>query len=116
MTGATVEAVIPPSQNTDSPSSAVNGSHSKTSIKLASGELHSADIVIGADGHQSIVRRTVEEVPEAPRTGRVVYNGVIPHATMMGDERLKEVTRIGFPVWMGDLYYAHGKRSKYLLV
>lgn len=116
MTGATVEAVIPPSQNSDSPSSAVNGDHSKTSIKLASGEVHSADIVIGADGHQSIVRRTIEEVPEAPRTGRVVYNGVIPHATMMADERLKEVTRIGFPVWMGNLYYAHCKHSKHLLV
>lgn len=88
------------------PSKAVCDS-SKPSILLSTGEIYQADIIIGADGHRSIVRQAIEGVLRLPnRTGKIIYTGLIPFEAMQSNEHLREVLEIRHPLWLGSGYYA----------
>lgn len=108
ITGATVVAVHPPISDTGDASCSESGCDpNKPSITLATGDIHQADIVIGADGHRSLVRQAIEGVPDTPITsGKVLYTGTIPFETMQGDEQLREVLEMRHPLWLGNKHYA----------
>lgn len=49
------------------------------------GSVHSADILIGADGHRSLVRRSVDpEHPDATYAGYVIWTGKAPYEAAPG--------------------------------
>lgn len=76
--GATVEEVKP-----EKP---------RPSVRLASGEEVSADIIIGADGPRSLVRETVLGEEDEPRpTGITVFGGVAKASEMAKDPELKKL-------------------------
>lgn len=63
---------------------------SKPSVTLASGEVLTADIIVGADGCKSIVREVVLEAEDCPRPGGMtLYSGVINAEDMVGDPDLE---------------------------
>lgn len=58
--------------------------NSGPSVTLATGEVLTADIVIGADGSHSFVRRTVFDYEDdAKPSGTTVFGGIIPETEMM---------------------------------
>lgn len=69
---------------------AVTPGEPKPSITLASGEVHTADIVIGADGPNSFVRKTVlvDDPPEGQASGYSVLGAIIPGEAMSKDSDL----------------------------
>ena len=49
------------------------------------GTLHSADILVGADGHKSLVRRTVDpSQPDATYAGYMIWTGQVPYDAAPG--------------------------------
>lgn len=65
---------------------AVTPGEPKPSVTLASGEVYTADIVLGADGPNSFVRSSaLSEKPEGKLSGYSVFGTVIP-----GDEMAKD--------------------------
>ena len=49
------------------------------------GELHRADILVGADGHKSLVRRVVDPTrPDATYAGYMIWTGNVPHEAAPG--------------------------------
>lgn len=111
VTNALVTSILPPNfgSHVNDISLKAEFDPSRPSIQLATGEFHQADIVIGADGQRSIVRQLIEKIPPPIISKLVVYNGLIPNETVMGDERLKDVVEIKLPLWMGNNDYAHSK-------
>ncbi|KLO06774.1 FAD/NAD(P)-binding domain-containing protein [Schizopora paradoxa] len=73
------------------------------SVTLSSGDVLSADLIIGADGVHSLVRHAVVGRPaHAQRTGDAAYRAVIPTSLMMDDPQLRElVERPEMTTWMG---------------
>jgi salicylate hydroxylase len=67
-----------------------------TQLKFANGATAEADVVIGADGIQSVLQRYVvpQSIPEY--SGFRAYRGVIPRA------RLPEWRKEAHQIWMGD--------------
>lgn len=76
---------------------------SKPSVTLASGEIVSADILIGADGVKSITRQYVVGGPDAPMaTGDSAYRALIPTEKLLQDDDLKSlVEKTESIIWMG---------------
>lgn len=67
----------------------VNPGKPKPTVTLSSGEVLTADIVIGADGPTSLVRPVViEREDDAVSTGFTVFGTTIPAAKMMEDPDL----------------------------
>ncbi|KAG6831553.1 hypothetical protein H0H92_009472 [Tricholoma furcatifolium] len=80
------------------------------SVTLEDGQRITSDMVIGADGCNSLVRTGVigEKVPEI-RTKEVTLNFVIPSHLMQGEADLKSLTEdSGWFIWLGDNYMLHG--------
>jgi salicylate hydroxylase len=78
--GATVEEVIP--------------AEHKPSVRLASGEIIAADMIIGADGPRSLVRETVLGKRDDPKpTGITVFGGVVPASEMAKDPELEKLVK-----------------------
>lgn len=100
VTNAEVVDIIPPSEDDEEGS---------PTVVLTNGESHRADVIIGADGHRSRVRRAIEDVPAPTPLHKVVYNARIPLAKMKSDTRLQEVMDIGITHWMGDGYEVIGE-------
>ncbi|KAJ8521570.1 hypothetical protein ONZ45_g1727 [Pleurotus djamor] len=75
---------------------------------LADGTVHRADVIIGADGQKSTVRRMItEEEPEAIDTHDSYYSIVIPGDRMREDPELAEFPDLQeWPMWMGDMRVA----------
>lgn len=73
------------------------------SLTLATGEILTADLIVGADGVHSLVRHTVIGRPAlAQRTGDAAYRALIPTALMLDDPQLRElVERPEMTTWMG---------------
>lgn len=69
---------------------AVTPGEPKPSITLASGEVHTADIVLGADGPNSFIREVVlgEDSEEGKPSGYSVLGAVIPGDKMAKDPEL----------------------------
>ena len=62
------------------------------SVTLADGRTLMADLVIGADGPTSIVRRTVIEMDdEAEPSGYTAFGGIIPASEMLKDSELTKL-------------------------
>ncbi|KAG1807966.1 FAD/NAD(P)-binding domain-containing protein [Suillus subaureus] len=76
---------------------------SKPSVTLASGEVVSADLIIGADGVKSITREYVVGGPDKPRvTGDAAYRAIIPAEKLLQDDELKPlVEKMESTIWMG---------------
>ena len=106
--GAVVESVEPapeaPSENVTSTS--IAGPSSRTlrpSVRLNTGEILHADVIIGADGQRSIVRRVVTEEaePEAISTGLGVYTGSVSMSEIRKHAPLRQLAE-GWLVWLGE--------------
>lgn len=69
---------------------AVTPGEPKPSVTLASGEVYTADIVLGADGPNSLVRETVlaDDIPEGAVSGYSVLGAIIPGDAMSKDSEL----------------------------
>jgi salicylate hydroxylase len=76
---------------------------SKPTVTLASGEVVSADLIIGADGVRSITREYVVGGPDAPRaTGDAAYRALIPTEKLLEDDDLRPlVENTESIIWMG---------------
>ncbi|KAG2119400.1 hypothetical protein DEU56DRAFT_121276 [Suillus clintonianus] len=76
---------------------------SKPTMTLASGEVVSADLIIGADGVKSITREYVVGGPDKPRaTGDAAYRALIPTEKLLEDDDLKSlVENTESIIWMG---------------
>jgi salicylate hydroxylase len=66
----------------------------RPSVRLASGENINADIVIGADGPHSCVRKIVISKNNAPKpTGHTIFGGIIQGQAIMNDIELKKLVK-----------------------
>ncbi|KAG2121796.1 hypothetical protein BD769DRAFT_1650035 [Suillus cothurnatus] len=76
---------------------------SKPSVTLASGEVVTADLLIGADGVKSVAREYVVGGPDKPRvTGDAAYRATIPAEKLLQDDELKPlVEKMESNLWMG---------------
>lgn len=76
---------------------------SKPCVTLASGEVVSADLIIGADGVKSVTRGYIIGEPDKPRaTGDAAYRALIPAEKLLQDDDLKHlVERMESNIWMG---------------
>ncbi|KAG2082252.1 hypothetical protein BD769DRAFT_1727447 [Suillus cothurnatus] len=76
---------------------------SKPSVTLASGEVVTADLLIGADRVKSVAREYVVGGPDKPRvTGDAAYRATIPAEKLLQDDELKPlVEKIELNLWMG---------------
>ena len=106
--GAVVESVQPapeaPPEN--STSDFIAGPSSCTlrpSVRLKTGEILHADVIVGADGHRSVVRRVVtgEAEVEATPTGLSVYTGSVPMSEICKYAPLRQLAE-GWSVWIGE--------------
>ncbi|KAI0683882.1 FAD/NAD(P)-binding domain-containing protein [Cytidiella melzeri] len=75
----------------------------RPSVTLASGEVITADIVIGADGPRSLVRKVVVgEEPEPQPEGVTVFGATVPAAWMETKPELAKLIKIqGWPLIVG---------------
>lgn len=91
------------SDDLDDTSLGSTSSEGKPSITLANGEVIHADIIIGADGADSIVRPLVDEVLKVGEQSRTsIYHGSIPVATMQADPNMASIIRdLQSPHWLG---------------
>jgi salicylate hydroxylase len=73
------------------------------SVTLASGEVVTADLIIGADGVKSVTREYVVGGPDKPRvTGDAAYRALIPTEKLLQDDELKPlVEKMESNIWMG---------------
>lgn len=78
--GVTVESVVP--------------GDSKPTVKLSTGEILTADIVIGADGPTSIVRQVVLKEKDDPKpSGFTIFGTTVPATEMMKDPELAKLVQ-----------------------
>ena len=78
------------------------------SVTLSSGDVVHADLIIGADGAQSLVRAVVDEQHPGSYTGTTMYTGAVHTAGAAADRYLKEIVEIGHPIWMGEGVFGMG--------
>ncbi|KAI0252477.1 hypothetical protein BJV78DRAFT_1153620 [Lactifluus subvellereus] len=108
--GATVESVDPapeaPPENGTSTSIAEPSSPTlRPAVRLKTGEILHADVIIGADGLRGIVRRVVSndgKEPEATWIGLNTYLGSVPMSEVRKCAPLKQLVDVSSPVWIGD--------------
>jgi salicylate hydroxylase len=76
---------------------------SKPTLTLESGEVVHADLVIGADGIKSTLRRYVVGSADRPRpTGDAAYRAIIPTEKLLQDPDLRPLVEKAEMVgWMG---------------
>lgn len=81
----------------------VNPSAPRPSVTLTTGEVISADLIVGADGVKSMVREVVIGAPtKATPTGDAAYRAVIPTDKMLEDPDLRPfVEKPEMTGWMG---------------
>jgi salicylate hydroxylase len=109
--GVTVESVEParedPSQN-GTTSTSIPGCSSRTlrpTVRLKTGEILHADVIIGADGQRSIVRRVVtdeDEEPDVTPTGLSIFTGCVQMTEVRKYPPLKQLADVGWTAWIGD--------------
>ncbi|KAG9119409.1 hypothetical protein FRC07_005574 [Ceratobasidium sp. 392] len=81
----------------------VIGDNQLVTVTLKSGEYLSSELVVGADGVRSIVRRSVLDIPDHPqKTGEAVYRAVIPTTSLLSYPELRDLVEIpGLRSWLG---------------
>ncbi|KAH9825732.1 salicylate hydroxylase [Teratosphaeria destructans] len=86
---------------------------SRVSVATEAGKIYSFDLVIGADGVQSIVRRTLfPEVKPRPPTGNCAYRAIVPYDQVRADPITRPLVEDSsgnlvrrMEVWMGPTGY-----------
>ncbi|KAG9124895.1 hypothetical protein FRC07_009823 [Ceratobasidium sp. 392] len=89
--------------NSEVTSCTVTGDNQPVIVTLKSGEHLSSELVVGADGVRSIVRRSVLDIPDHPqKTGEAVYRAVIPTDLLLGYPELRDLVETpGLRSWLG---------------
>lgn len=109
--GVTVESVEPARETppetckTNTPIAGPASHTLRPSVRLRTGEILHADVIIGADGRRSIIRRVVTDEDEEPETtfyGLSHYTGSVPMTEIRKYAPLKQLVDVGWPVWFGD--------------
>lgn len=109
--GVTVQSVEPvredlPENGTTSTSIAAPCSRTlRPTVRLKTGEILHADVIIGADGQRSIVRRVVTDEDEGPKVtpiGLTMYTGCVPMTEVRKYPPLKQLVDVGWLAWIGD--------------
>jgi len=110
--GVTVQSVEPareddlPENGTTSTSNAGPSSRTlRPTVRLKTGEILHADVIIGADGQRSIVRRVVTDEEEGPKMtpiGLTMYTGCVPMTEVRKYPPLKQLADAGWLSWVGD--------------
>lgn len=82
-------------------------SSKKVSVTTARGQKYTFDLLVGADGVKSIVRRKIlPHVKPAPPTGNCAYRAIVPYSKIRADPELKGlVEKLTMEVWMADKSY-----------
>ncbi|CAK5273388.1 unnamed protein product, partial [Mycena citricolor] len=65
------------------------------SVVLSSGEMLTADLIVGADGIKSVVRSAVQGEKPPLQTGDAVYRAVIPTDGMLGADGSASIPSVG---------------------
>ncbi len=95
-------------------------------VTSVTGQIFTADIVIGADGPRSVVRRTAFNTgDDLVPAGVVVYSGTIPGNKLMRDpvlaplikaDNVSSLFRLApFPLIAGSVAHLHGNEQEFLL-
>ena len=109
--GVTVQSVEPAREDlpeNGTTSTSIAGPSSSTlrpTVRLKTGEILHADVIIGADGQRSIVRRVVtdeDEGPKATPVGITMYTGCVPMTEVRKYPPLKQLADAGWMSWVGD--------------
>ncbi|KAG8714729.1 hypothetical protein FRC08_011520 [Ceratobasidium sp. 394] len=89
--------------NSEVVSCTTTGNEQLTTVTLKSGEQLSSELVVGADGVRSIVRRSVLDIPDHPqKTGEAVYRAVIPTSLLSDHPELRDLVETpGLRSWLG---------------
>jgi hypothetical protein len=121
--GVTVESVEPARETppeTCRTSTPIAGPASRTlrpTVRLRTGEILHADVIIGADGRRSRVRRVVTEEDEEPKAtsyGISHYTGSVPMTEIRDYAPLKQVLdRPSWPIWFGHSRGSIGTSSSF---
>ncbi len=77
----------------------------RPTVRLKTGEILHADVIIGADGRRSVVRRVVTDEDEELETtsyGFSHYAGSVPMTEIRKHAPLKQLMDVGWPIWCGD--------------
>jgi len=82
-------------------------SFSTVSVETVKGEKHSFDLLIGADGINSITRRTLfPDIAPEPPTTNCAYRAIVPYDQIRKDPIAKElVEKLTMEVWMAEDAY-----------
>jgi hypothetical protein len=117
VTVESVEAARETPSETCKTSTPIAGPASRTlrpTVRLRTGEILHADVIIGADGRRSIVRRVVTDEDEEPETtsyGLSHYTGSVPMTEIRKYPPLKQLVDVGWLAWLGDRRAATGTSS-----
>jgi hypothetical protein len=104
----------PPENNRGTPVARPSSSTLRPTVRLKTGEILHADVIIGADGLRSIVRRVVsdeDEEPEATSFGLSTYTGSVPMSEIRKCAPLKQLADGGWMAWIGDRRIVLGASS-----
>ncbi len=121
--GVTVESVEPAPETppeTFKIRTPIAGPASRTlrpAVRLRTGEILHADVIIGADGRRSLVRSVVTGVyePETPPIGISHYTGSVPMTEIRKYAPLKQLLDIGWPIWFGHKRIVAGTSRSFIL-
>ena len=120
--GVTVESVeaareTPPETCKTNTPIAGSASHTlRPAVRLRTGEILHADVIIGADGRRSIARRVVTDEDEEPQTasyGFSHYTGSVPMTDIRTYAPLKQLVDAAWPIWFGDRQFVTGTSNPF---
>ena len=82
-------------------------SSKKVNVTTARGQKYDFDLLVGADGVKSVVRKKLfPHVKPAPPTGNCAYRAIVPYSKIRADPELKGlVEKLTMEVWMADKSY-----------